>query len=118
MDEFTDSELCRSMRLHKTRVNDEWQIFSRFGVLNFVEQNGCDQHWIDRVAVRFSLDHRFQPVQSRQGVGSERLELVHPTREQLSQLSLRSVDAKSALQMFEFFGTEIGRIRAALLRQG
>ena len=117
MNQFTDSELCRSMRLYKTRVNDEWQIFSRFGVLNFVEQNGCDQHWIDRVAVRFSLDHRFQPVQSRQRVCTERLELINPSGEQLSQSSLRSVDAKSALQMFELFGAEIGRIGVAFLRQ-
>ena len=99
-------------------MNDERQIFSWFGVLNFVEENGRDQHRIDPVATRFSLDHRFQPVQSRQGVGTQRLELIHPSGEQLSQLRLRSVDAKPALQMFELFGTEIGRIGITLLRQG
>ena len=85
-------------------------------MLNFVKQDCRDQHWVDPVAIGFPLDYWFQPVESRQGVGPERLELINPTGEQLSQLSLRSVDAESALQMFQLFGTEIGRIGITLLR--
>ena len=47
VDQFGDGKLRRSVGFDQSGVGNERKSFSRFGVLNFVKQDGRDQHRID-----------------------------------------------------------------------
>ncbi len=60
VDQLGDGELRRTMGFDQSGVGDKRKTFSGLGVLNFVEQNGCDQHRIDAMLSRLLHDHRLE----------------------------------------------------------
>ena len=107
MDEFRHADLGRSMGLHQTGMGDEGEALPRFGVLNFVEKYGGDQHRIHLMSLCLAQDHRFQLTQPIQGRCAQGLELINSAGEQLGQLRLGSVHPEAPLEQLEFFGGEV-----------
>jgi len=48
------------MGLHQAGMGDEGEALPWLGVLNFVEKNGGDQHWIHLMHRCLAQDHRLQ----------------------------------------------------------
>ena len=114
MDQFRDADLGRSVGLHKTGMGDEREALPRLGVLNFVEKNGGDQHWIHLMRRCLAQNHRLQLAKTIQGGCAQWLELIHPAGEQLGQLRLGAVHPEAPLQQLQFFGREICGLESVL----
>ena len=67
VDQFRNAELSRTVGFHQTGMGNEGKAFPGFGMLDFVEENGGDQHRIHLMRRRFAKDHRLQFAQAMQG---------------------------------------------------
>ena len=88
-------------------MGDEGQGFARFGMLDLVEQDGREQHRIDAVPRRLTVDVALQRSQLIEGACPERLKLVNAAGEQLGQGCLWSVNPEPPLKHPQFFSGEI-----------
>ena len=88
-------------------------VFTGFGVLHLIKQDGRQQHRVEAGATALLLNDRLEGLQPRHRVVPQGGELIDPFREQARQGRLGAVDAKTALELLQFFGAKAGGIRLA-----
>ena len=88
-------------------MSNEWKPLSRFGMLDFIEQNCCDQHWIDMLVAAFTMNDMFKLLKFGECLGSQRLYLINTLGKKLGNGCLWAVHTKPPLKLLQFFWAEI-----------
>ena len=81
-------------------------VFTGFGVLHLVKQDGRQQHRVETSPAALLLNYRLEGLQPRHRVVPKGGELIDPFGEKPCQRWLGSVDAKTALEFLQVFGAE------------
>ena len=110
---FTEAQLRRAVGAEQTGMGCQRVVFTGFGVLHLVKQDGRQQHRVEAGAAALLLNDRLEGLQPRHRVVPQGGELIDPFREQACQGWLGAVDAKTALELLQFFGAKAGGIRVA-----